>query len=234
MLGLSIATLLVLQPYLSGAVQPYRGAEQKTWETFTYGRFEVRMLASPAKGTASTFFTFWDGPNWSEKQWNEIDMEVIPSVTFNGFNKNLIYGNGNAKLMEEGINNGIDMTQWHTYVIEWKPTSVTWFVDGKMILSHGPGDEGVKYMNKSQHFMMNFWAPNFYPWNKDFTESTMPFYNKYDYVQISKYNKVTDSFDFYWKDDFTGSGIDSAKWQVSDGWGFDGNNCIFKYSNSWT
>ena len=76
---------------------PYRSGEVKTWETFQYGRFETRMLASTAPGTVSSFFTYFDGPNWSEAEWNEIDVEITPSSATNGFSRNLIYGNGQYK-----------------------------------------------------------------------------------------------------------------------------------------
>ena len=52
------------------------------------------MKGSNAKGTVSSFFTYWNGPNWSYNWWNEIDMEIVPSSTTNGFSRNLIYGNG--------------------------------------------------------------------------------------------------------------------------------------------
>lgn len=55
------------------------------------------MLPSDAKGTVSSFYTYWDGPNWYEAGWNEIDIEVVPTMTENGFSTNLIYGDGHSK-----------------------------------------------------------------------------------------------------------------------------------------
>ena len=106
------------------------------------------MLASTCKGTVSSFFTYWDGPNWSEPQWNEIDVEVVPSVTTQGFSRNLIYGNGAYHTQDQGYLYGIDETQWHTYAIEWRPNSVKWFVDGQNTLTLDSSHEGVRYMNK--------------------------------------------------------------------------------------
>lgn len=60
----------------------------------------------------------------------------------------------------------------------------------------------------------------------------MPFYDRYDYVQVWTYNWGTDGFDWHWQDDF--NGLDYSKWQVSNNWGFDGNNCLFMYDNVWT
>ena len=71
-----------------------RGGELKTFQTFQYGRFESRIKAQNAKGTVQSFFLYWDGPNFDVNHWNEIDVEIVPSVTSTGFSRNLIYGNG--------------------------------------------------------------------------------------------------------------------------------------------
>lgn len=80
--------------------------------------------------------------------------------------------------------------------------------------------------------MMNFWPPTWSPWGDNFSEAGMPFYDLYDYVSIYKYDKISDSFYLYWKDDF--NTLDYSKWEVSNNWGFDGNNCMFMYENTWT
>lgn len=89
--------LAILALFSSSALAKYRSGEVKTYETFKYGKFETRMLPSSAKGTVSSFFTYWDGPNWYEAGWNEIDVEVVPTMTDNGFSTNLIYGDGHSK-----------------------------------------------------------------------------------------------------------------------------------------
>ena len=58
----------------------YKSGEVKTNEKFTYGRFSVRFQGPDKKGTVGSFFTYWDGPNWSQQGWNEIDVEVVPSM----------------------------------------------------------------------------------------------------------------------------------------------------------
>jgi len=71
--------------------------EVKTKETFQYGKFITRMKCGNHYGTVASFFTYWNGPNWSDGQWNEIDVEIVPSVQNKGtspFSTNLIYGSG--------------------------------------------------------------------------------------------------------------------------------------------
>ncbi len=74
------AVLLVicasLAPGLSGlsaAAKPYRGAEYRTRQAFTYGRFEVRMKSAAVSGMLASFFTYAEISSLSE--WNEIDIE---------------------------------------------------------------------------------------------------------------------------------------------------------------
>ncbi len=58
------------------------------------------MRAQNALGTVQSFFLYWDGPNWSENQWNEIDIEIVPTTFPHGFSRNLIYGDGQSKKMD--------------------------------------------------------------------------------------------------------------------------------------
>ena len=112
------------------SAQTYRGSEVKTYQTFLYGRFETRVKAQNAKGTVQSFFLFWDGPNWSENQWNEIDVEIVPTPAPHGFSRNIFYGNGQTHLEDQGylnLNGALD--DWHTYAVEWTPDSISWIVD---------------------------------------------------------------------------------------------------------
>ena len=45
---------------------------------------------------------------------------------------------------------------------------------------------------------MNFWTPTFPGWGDNFNEAGMPWYAKYDWVRVEKYNPSTGGFDFYW------------------------------------
>ena len=113
------------------SAQTFRGSEVKSQETFQYGRFETRMKAQNALGTVQSFFLYWDGPNWQENQWNEIDIEIVPTTYPQGFSRNLIYGDGQSKKEDQGglaYKSG-GLADWHVYALEWTPTRVSWFVD---------------------------------------------------------------------------------------------------------
>ena len=52
------------------------------------------MKTPDKKGTVSSFFTYWDGPDFTPAEWNELDIEIVPSVSHNPFSMNAIYGDG--------------------------------------------------------------------------------------------------------------------------------------------
>ena len=63
--------------------RPYISGEIKTKERFQYGKFRTRMQGSGKKGTVSAFFTYWEKTDtlpWTRARWNEIDIEIIPSL----------------------------------------------------------------------------------------------------------------------------------------------------------
>jgi len=55
------------------------------------------MKAPDKMGTVSSFFTYWDGPHFKPSEWNELDIEIVPSVERNPFSMNIIYGDGHDK-----------------------------------------------------------------------------------------------------------------------------------------
>ena len=68
-------TILLFQ--ISFSIECY-GAEYRTIEDFTYGRFEVRMMAGQGDGTLASFFTYNTNlENDVYGNWNEIDIEVL-------------------------------------------------------------------------------------------------------------------------------------------------------------
>ncbi|RLD09497.1 b-glucosidase, partial [candidate division KSB1 bacterium] len=54
-------TILVILIFIGQnlmAQKPYRGAEYRTIQAFTYGKFEVRMRSAQLSGMLSSFFTY--------------------------------------------------------------------------------------------------------------------------------------------------------------------------------
>ena len=118
-----------------------------------------------------------------------------------------------------------DLEEWHTYTMEWKPKSISWIFDGKLLLTLDDSHEAVRLMKKSQKLMMNIWPPSFSPWGDNFDPSKMPFVVQYDYVKVWSYEEATDSFQFKWVDEF--DSFDNSRWLKSNMWSFGGNKCTF-------
>lgn len=114
---------------LSGAeATPYKSGHVKTNETFKYGKFKARIKSANKKGTVTSFFTFWEGQP-RIPGWNEIDVELVPSITDHSFSTNII--SENQSNHQEYISDFVLDTEWHDYAILWTPEYISWFIDGK-------------------------------------------------------------------------------------------------------
>ena len=107
----------------SGAVTGY--------EKFTYGKFIARMRAPNRMGTVSSFFTYWNGPNFYSEGWNELDIEIVPSIMDSPFSMNAIYGDGEKKNESHDYTHHFDpLDDWHIYEMVWHPDFIAWSIDG--------------------------------------------------------------------------------------------------------
>ena len=79
---------------------------------------------------------------------------------------------------------------------------------------------------------MDFWTPTFAGWGDNMdNDATMPWYTRYDWVEVYDYNSWNDSFTLKWRDDF--NTLDLDRWFRSDGWSFDLNSSLFLASNTY-
>jgi len=138
---IAIVSVAEAARYKSGAVTGF--------EKFTYGKFVARMKAPNKKGTVSSFFTYWNGPNFYPGGWNELDVEIVPSVEANPFSMNIIYGDGKNKRESHDYSQGFDPKEdWHIYEMAWTPDYVSWTVDQKEVRRVKKDDPSVQYLNK--------------------------------------------------------------------------------------
>ena len=190
------------------------------------------MKAPDRKGTVSSFFTYWDGPNFTPEGWNELDLEIVPSVEENPLSMNIIYGDGREKVESHDYAHRFNPhDDWHTYEMEWTPHYVSWSVDGHELRHLSLHDPAVEHLHKAQSLRMNFWTPTFHSWGAGFNPVDMPWYVLYDYVEVFTYDEAHNQFVFHWRDDF--DSFDSSKWHKASG-GFDSNTSVFHPSNVYT
>jgi len=145
----------------------YKSGSVATYEKFTYGKIRTSMKAPGKKGTVSSIYTFWDGPGFYPGGWNEIDLNVVPSVEESPVSVNAIYGDGHNKREEHSYAdkiNGLN-DDFQTYEMEWTPDYISYAVNGDVVRKLERGDnEAVDFMNKEQSLRMNFWTPTFHAW----------------------------------------------------------------------
>ncbi len=123
----------------------YSCGEYRTNDTFSYGRFEVRMRAARASGIVSSFFVYTGSP------WDEIDVEILgkdtTQVQFNYFTGGV---GGHEQLVDLGFDAAAD---YHTYAFDWSPGAIRWYVDG--VLEHTVTGGGLP--THPAQIMMNLW-----------------------------------------------------------------------------
>ena len=201
------------------------------FEKFTYGKFVTRMRAPDKKGTVSSFFTYWNGPDFYPGGWNELDIEIVPSVSKNPFSMNVIFGDGHSKRETHDYKAGFDpKTDWHIYEMAWTPDFIAWSIDYKEVRRIDKSDPSIKLTDKPQSVMMNFWTPTFKSWAQGFDAKDMPWDVEYDYVETYVYNTETKGFDFNWRDNF--NTFDTSRWHKSDNTTFDANSTTFRASQA--
>ena len=155
------------------------------------------------KGTVASFYTYWDGPGFYPGGWNEIDVNVVPSVE-HPLSTNVIYGDGHVKTEDHRYEDDHHIgDDWHTYTIEWTPDYISFSVDGDEFRHMKDEDhESIDFLHKAQELRMNFWTPTFHAWGADLTAQDMPWYLLFDFVEAYHYNETTNEFEFAWRDDF--------------------------------
>lgn len=130
----------------------YTSAMLQTREAFQYGRFEARMKLPDAEGT---WPAFWLVTNEKWPDFGEIDvMEHFARVTeTEGDPQSIGYVESNLHsappealevLTDWGrmTSTKVDVTEWHTYAVEWAEGEISFFIDDKKTVTHKRPPEG--------------------------------------------------------------------------------------------
>ena len=186
---MKFASAMVL---VMGAAQAhFKSGSVSTYEHFKYGKFVTRMKSPDKKGTVSSFFTYFDGPHTSDADFNELDIEIVPSVSHNPLSLNMIYGDVDSyeKVESHEYAHAFNPhTDWHTYTMEWTPEYVSWAIDGHEVRHATLADHAVSHMDQPQSLRMNFWTPTFDSWGHGLESEDMPWYVLYDFVEVHVYD----------------------------------------------
>ena len=192
-------------------------------------------MGSDQKGTVASLFTFWEGtPDRPRTNagWNEIDVEIVPSIadTTGAFWTNIIHSN--VQKDSQSIANFNPEQNWHEYTIEWQPSFIAWSLDGVEVRRESSPRASVDYLAsnwwKKQHLFMDFWTPEFWLWGNGLDDSQMPFYTRYDYVEAYDWDS-SNGYTLKWRDDF--DTLDTNRWNVANGWSYASNSSSFVRPN---
>jgi endo-1,3-1,4-beta-glycanase ExoK len=183
------------------------GEFRTLYNNFRYGRYEVRMKAPPA--AANYIFTMFAYRTPAYLNWREIDVEVQASPQ-NSFITNLITAGPGTRTWNGGIEEsarqypfggdaaagpvpaGFDtQADFHVYAFEWLPTSVKWYVDGKLIRSKldGAGKNSLPIPKLSTKIVMNLWIfPTKDLGGGDPALNVYPIAGQYDWFRFYRWN----------------------------------------------
>ena len=212
----------------STSAKTYKGAEYRTKEAFTYGKFETRMKPAGKEGMLASFFTYHELGDGS--YWNEIDIEILGRYTndvqFNPITKGQV---NHVRHELTAFNPAFD---YHDYGFEWTPDYVAWFIDGKEV--HRQTGDHIKTLDLAQKLMMNVWNPDYENWVGVWSDKVLPAFSYYDWVKYSAYTPGTgnygtgNNFTVLWTDEL--DSFDTTRWEKGVHT-FGGNNCDFIEEN---
>ena len=125
--------------HAAGQTNTFLGGEIQTRGTYGYGRYEVLMRPAKASGTVTSFFTY-TGPYYGNPH-DEVDIEFLgqdtTKVYLNYFRNGRV---GDHVTLDLPFDAGEAL---HLYAFEWRPDSITWFVDGVPIHQTKPDDRNI-------------------------------------------------------------------------------------------
>lgn len=213
----------------STQAKPYKAAEIVSSQTYKYGRYEMRMQVAKGSGVLSTFFTYKPGSEQNGVFWEEIDIEIFGKNNATQWQSNVIIGTNRPTTKTEGVHtlpyslgDG-----YHTYVLEWTPNYIAWFVDG-VETRRITGGQFVTSLTNPQDLRFNLWAANIAEWVGPWSDSILPVYQFVNYIEYKPWVASTNSFGTGWRDDF--NSFDTARWSKAN-WTFAENLADFDPNN---
>ena len=221
MLALMGATLWVGH----AEAKAYKGAEVYSQSQYQFGRVEVRMRLARGAGILSTFFTYRPGSEMAGVQWEEIDIEAFGKGNAMSWQSNIL--TGNPRTSSEMVHQVAAPLSdaYHTFTIEWTPTTVTWLVDGTEARKTTGGQASL--LTHPHVFHFNLWASDVGSWAGDFDNGVLPQAQYVNWIKYYRYDNGAFALD--WSDDF--NTFDTTRWSKAD-WTFDGNLVDFVPDNA--
>lgn len=116
---------------------------------------------------------------------------------------------------------------YHTYVLEWTPDYVAWYLDGVEV-RRITGTSTVTSLTNPQSLRFNIWSSESVPWVGEWNDSVLPVYQFVNYIDYKAYNTTTKTFEGGWRDDF--NSFDDSRWNKAN-WTYEDNRVDFAPEN---
>lgn len=97
----------------------------------TYGRWEIRAKMDKGNGYGPALLLWPNSNKWPAD--GEIDISEIPKGDRTKSHFTLHYGSNNS---QASYSSSGDFSQWHTYAVEWQPTYISFYLDGKKVYTN--------------------------------------------------------------------------------------------------
>jgi beta-glucanase (GH16 family) len=102
-----------------------------------YGKIEAKLILPKGQGLWAAFWTL--GANYDQVFWPKCgEIDILEHINNEDFiHATIHWANAAGTHVASGFQSAtIDVTQWHTYSVEWTATAIKWFVDGVQIRSY--------------------------------------------------------------------------------------------------
>jgi beta-glucanase (GH16 family) len=138
----------------------YRSGAMVSDDTLLHGRVEARIKAARGSGLVTGFFLYRTSPR------QEIDIEItgndpgrmLVNVYFNPGDEGAAFDfgyRGSPCRVDLGFDASLN---FHTYLIEWHPDRISWYVDGALVHERGSWDPTpIPHLPMKLH--ANLWSP---------------------------------------------------------------------------
>lgn len=207
-LSTRILSILSLSFALADA-KPWKGAEVITKETFKYGAFEARILASGGGGVITPFFLWKDGSEVSGAKWQEQDFEIFGR---NGYYQTQAMTPGipqRTEHVKEHVLPTLASERYYTYRMEWTPDSLAYYVNGVQVRKETNKTEFAKMLDPAlaepAQLRVGIWAGDF-PWSGAFDSTKVPTASFVNWIRVFDYTPgagpAGSNFTPRWRDDF--------------------------------
>jgi endo-1,3-1,4-beta-glycanase ExoK len=213
-LSLGIGVAIASAPAAAWAVS---SSELYTTAAYQYGRFAARIQYASGDGVISSFFLWKDGSEKENVFWNELDFEKLRANC--ELETNALYGlpvAGHHLVYDPAVKQSATNLcgGFHTYVYEWTPDAIAWFIDG-IEIRRETGEIAAAFRdNASQGMQIHF---NIWPGDEsfggNFNPAVLPLHQFVNWVEYSSFSNG--DFHLEWREDFDANAV-PAGWTTGN------------------